>query len=30
MRDRRGQEAVGNGATSCSVEAFQFGTIGNA
>ena len=28
--DRGGQEAVGDGATSCLVEAFQFGDIGNA
>ena len=28
--NRGGREADGDGATSCSVEAFQFGNIGNA
>ena len=30
MWDRRGREAADDGATSRSVEAFQFGDIGNA
>ena len=29
-RDRRGREAAFDGATGRSVEAFQFGDIGNA
>ena len=29
-RDSGGREAAGDGATSRSVEAFQFGEIGNA
>ena len=29
QRDRRGREAVGDGATERSVEAFQFGDIGD-
>ena len=29
-RDRGGREAAGDGATGRSVEAFQFGKIGNA
>ena len=30
MWDRGGREAAGDGATSRSVEAFQFGNIGSA
>ena len=29
-RDRGGREATGDGATSCSVKAFQLGNVNNA
>ena len=28
--EEEGREAAGDGTTSCSVKAFQFGNIGNA